>query len=182
MHCRRLVDAVAVLVVAGTLTGCFTLEARLTPDGTADAWLTYFPPRHATRQSERDRFSSPHIRVGTFVNVQHFVRVDLAVDDVTAMASAAGFHGVAVRRTRADGSERLDIMLPGPDAKQRVPIDGALKSNPGAKGPRLTLTLPGRVLETSPGVHVRDNRIKWQTSLAAYRDATTIPVWVRYSM
>jgi hypothetical protein len=182
MRGRRVIDAVALLVVTGTLAGCFTLEARLTPNGDAAAWLTYFPPRHATRESELERFSSAHVRVGTFQNVQRFVRVDLAIDDVTALRDTPGFQGVAVTRTRGDGSERLDVTLPGPDARQRTLIDNALKISPNAKGPRVTLTLPGRVLETSPGIRVRGDRIKWQTSLAAYRAAASIPIWVRYSM
>jgi hypothetical protein len=182
MRARRHVEAIALAALLASLTGCFTVEARLDRNGAASMWLTYFVPRHATQESERARLSSPHVRVGTFREVQRFVRVDLAVDDVTRLATAPAFDGVAVTRTPSDGAERLDIRVPAPDSKQRALIQGALAVNPGSKGPRITLTLPGRVLDASPGIHVRGNRMKWYMSLAAYRDAASTALWVRYSM
>jgi hypothetical protein len=182
MRARRHVEATALVVLLATLTGCFTVEARLDRNLAASMWLTYFAPRHATAETEGERFSSPDVRVGTFFNVRQFVRVDLAVDDVTRLASAPAFHGVVVTRTRSDGVERLDIQVPGPDAKQRALVQGALAMAPKSKGPRITLTLPGRVLDASPGIHVRGDRIKWYMPLAAYRDSTSTALWVRYSM
>jgi len=182
MRVRRHVEATAFAVLLASLTGCFTVEARLDRNAAASMWLTYFAPRHATQESERERMSSPHVRVGTFRNVYQLVRVDLAVDDVTRLATAPAFDGVAVTRTPSDGAERLDIRVPGPDAKQRALVQSALVMAPRSKGPRITLTLPGRVLDTSPGIHVRGNRIKWYMPLAAYRDSTSTALWVRYSM
>src|SRR5258707_14483784 len=130
MRQRRHVEAMALAALLALLTGCFTVEARLDRNAAASMWLTYFAPRHATQESERERLSSPDARVGTFHNVYQFVRVDLAVDDVTRLATAPAFKGVVVTRTPSDGAERLDIQVPGPDAKQRLLVQGALAMAP----------------------------------------------------
>jgi hypothetical protein len=182
MRARRPAEAIALATLLALLSGCFTVEARLDRNAGASMWLTYFPPRHATQETERERLSSPDVRVGTFGNVYRFVRVALAVDDVTRLSTAPAFRGVEVTRTPSGGAERLDIRFPGPDATQRALVESALKLYPKSKGPRITLTLPGRVLDASPGVHIRGHRMKWYMSLAAYHDAASTSLWVRYSM
>src|SRR2546422_2882016 len=133
----RLTGTLAV-AAAGLLAGCFTVDATLRADGSGTIEMAYIPARHATIESETARFSSAHVKVQEVVprEVGAFLRASF--DDVTKLGTAEGFSVVSVTRDRKRDQERLRVVL-----RNATPKEITEEKRPG---PRITITLPGRVL------------------------------------
>jgi hypothetical protein len=168
----RLPPAAGLILLLG-LAGCFTVDATLDANGAGTIDLDYIPDGQATVESETARFSSAHVKVREITPKSDVGAVLKATfDDVTRLSTAPGFRDVRVRRKRKENQERLRITLRNPTPKE-------LKEEP-RPGPRIALTLPGRVLAASRGVAIDGRRITWSMSLREFARSPRVVLGVRY--
>jgi hypothetical protein len=164
----------AVMALVLCLTGCFTADATLNADGSGTIDLEYIPGQeHATIESETARFTSPHVTVRELVprEVGAFLRASF--DDVTKLSTAEGFSTVSVRRDRKRGEERLRIVIRNLTPKELTEEKHA--------GPRVSITLPGRVRAANDGAEIEDRRVTWRVPLLEYARRPLLVLSVRYA-
>ncbi|HWP66717.1 MAG TPA: hypothetical protein VNO26_12465 [Candidatus Limnocylindria bacterium] len=161
---RLAVLAVGLLAVAA---GCVEVDGRLQPNGALELRYTYIPPRHATVKSETARLSSPHVRVERLERDQslpdfppgEFTTAVLAVDDARKLSTAPAF--AAVRIDADLGAGRLAVSLPGMEASARERARTSTDAGVERRALRVTLQLPGSVIETEPPASVSGERATW---------------------
>lgn len=70
-----------LLLASGWLTGCFTADATLDPDGAGTIELTYPLAPNAQVEKEKERFGSPHVTVVSYVpKADHTATVTVKFD------------------------------------------------------------------------------------------------------
>jgi hypothetical protein len=163
--------ALALLVL---LSGCFTADATLEPNGSGTIALEYVPAPDATVDSERARFSSRHVTVRELVPRQVGGFLEASFDDVTQLSSAKGFENVTVARERKHGVERLRVTLRNPSPQEIV--------NPAHPGPRVSISLPGRVLAANGDADISGRRVSWRLPLREWARRPRIMLSVRYAV
>ena len=154
------------------LSGCYTLDASLDRDGSGSLTLDYIPPLHATIDSETARYSSPHITVQSVSPRRGGATLKATFDDVTQLSGAEAFKDLTVVRDRKRGQERLRIRMRNPAPKQ-------IREN-AADDPRVTLTLPGRVLQANASARIEGNRVSWRLPLNEWARSPVTELKVRY--
>jgi len=180
---RARLSASALAALTMFLAGCFTVEGTLDANGSGSLELTYYlwPRRHVTVRGETERFSSEHVTVESLSSIEMTqVVARVRFDDVTRISTAEAFRGVAVSRTRKGGRERLHILIRyplAPEAKETLDRWG-----PRTRGPRVALTLAGRVIDASPSAQVQGHRVVWQIPLEQYTRTEEITLTVRYTV
>jgi hypothetical protein len=170
-HCAHAILAVALLVA---LSGCFTADATLEANGSGTMDLEYIPAPNATLDSERARFTSPHVTVRDLVPRQVGAFLQVSFDDVTKLSTAAGFEILTVRRDRKHGEERLRLMIRNQTPKE-LPDDAR-------PGPRITVTLPGRVLAANQDSEASGRRVSWRLPLRDWARRPRVILSVRYAV
>lgn len=155
-----------------TLSGCFTADATLEANGSGTIDLEYIPRPQATIDSERERFSSPHVIVRDLVPRQGGAFLQVSFDDVTKLPTAAGFDHLTVTRVRKHGEERLRVVMRNSTPKELPDIT--------RPGPRVAMTLPGRVLATNHGAAIAARRVSWSFPLREWARRPRIMLSVRY--
>jgi len=156
------------------LAGCVTVDATLEASGAARVRMAYHAVPDATEALERQRFTSAHVTVESFTLAPGgAVTVVARVDDAANLPTAAAFRDATVKRERKGDEETLTVHL-----VNRTPLE--LK-DAGKPGPKITLTLPGKVLEANENATVSDNVVTWTYGLAAYVKRASIDFVVRYA-
>jgi len=155
------------------LAGCFTVDARLEPDGSGTIEMEYVPGPHATIESETARFTSPHVTVQELAprEVGAFLRARF--DDVTKLPTAEGFSILTITRDRKRGEERLRIVV-----RNSEPKEIAQETRPG---PHITITLPGRVVAANRDAEIEGQRVSWRVPLREYARRSLFMLSVRYA-
>lgn len=157
-----------VLALAlGALSGCLTATATLQADGTGSLEYTYFPPKHATQRSERARLGSPHVRVESLRGGTNTM-ARLTFDDVTKLPTAEAFRDLRVERRRAGDVEELRLVVPPmPEHLRKATLESP--PPPGKdRGPEISLTVPGPVVEATPAGRIADRTVAWSISLLEF--------------
>jgi hypothetical protein len=162
------------LALAFGLAGCVTIDGTLEPSGAARVRMTYHTVPNATEGLERRRFTSPHVTVESFsMAVGGEATVVVRADDAANLSSVPAFRDSTVKRERKDGNEVLTIQL-----VNQKPLDIA---DAGKPGPKITLTLPGKIVEANEGATISGNVVTWTYGLAAYVKRPSIDLVVRYA-
>jgi hypothetical protein len=164
----------ALAVLGSLLAGCFTVEGLLRADGSGTVDLTYVPGKHATIDSETARFTSAHVKVQSVEPVPGGARVRAEFDDVTKLSTAAGFRVVTVVRRRRGGREALKLVVRNPQPKRF--------EDHGEPWPRISLTLPGRVVAATSAAEIAGDRVTWKIPIAAYVSRPRIAVSARWTV
>ena len=178
---RRTVPLVVTLAVA--LAGCFSVDGTLAADGSGRFRLTYFIDRHATFRGETRRFTSQHVQLESVHGIGNRQAIaEIRFDDVTKLGSAEAFRDVEVTRAREGGAESLRLVIRNSyDAAQRDALARQANENPAFVGPRVTLALPGPVLEASPDAQIDGAQVTWRVPLERYARADQMELSVRWA-
>jgi hypothetical protein len=157
------------------LFACVTVEGTLGADGAGTVVMEYPVSPNTTERLERRRFTSSHITIDSFeIRPDRKARVKLSLADAAKLSTAEMFRGVTVTRMRTGEEERLTIRVVNPVSKQI--------EDDGRPGPKISLTLPGKVLEANRGARFEENRVTWQFSLADYVKDKTTELTARYTV
>jgi len=162
----------ALVAVSLGLAGCFEVDATLDRNGSGTLQMTYVPMPHATIDSDKAKFSSPHVTVQSITPSEKGTVLKAAFDDVTRLSTAEGFRPVTVRRERVGNGERLRILIQNP---KPVP------SSETGPVSRFAITLPGRVQFANRDAEVRDNRVVWRVPLEQFVSHRFTKLSVRYA-
>jgi len=166
-------SGLALALVVG-LAGCVTIDGTLEASGAARVRMTYHTVPNATEGVERRRFTSSHVTVESFTMAPGGeATVIVRADDAANLPSADAFRDATVKRERKDGNEVLTIQLVN---QKPLTIPDA-----GKPGPKITLTLPGKVVEANEGATVSGNVVTWSYALAAYVQRPSIDLVARYA-
>ena len=154
------------------LSGCVVCWAILKADGSGMLEVTYEPPQQATEESIAADFSSPHVTVDSVtISPDHKAVVRAHFDDITKLSTAAWFGPVSITRTRERDEESLTIVLRHNPAEPK---------DPDAEGPRLSITLPGRILAANKDAEVTGNRVVWRYTQGEFSRVQNRELTVRY--
>ncbi len=149
-------------------SGCLTAEGTLEGSGTGTLSLSYKGPPGVTEASQRVLLEAPGVTVESVsVSADRIVSAKLKVTDLAGIGKTKLLKDAAVTKTAEGGDEVLTITYTNPPAREV-----ADKSLPG---PKLTLTLPGPVVEANEKAVVAGNRVTWSFTLA---DWVVKPKWV----
>lgn len=169
---RAIVRAAMLAALSAWLSGCLVGWGVLQPDGSGMLELTYTAGEQATEESEAMLFRSPHLTIQSLTIGQgRRAVVRLAFDDVTTLSTAAWFRGATITRSREGREERLHVVID----HERWDV-----AEEGRPGPRISITLPGRIVEANEPAEVTRNRVVWSYTLAEFLAQTRIPLHVRY--
>jgi len=159
---RGLVWSALFVLSTGWLAGCFTADATLEPDGAGTIELTYPLMPNAQIEKEKARFSSPHVTLVSYTpKPDHTATVSVKFDDATKLSTADGFKQVDVTRSREGDAERLRLLVRNPNVNP-------VAKDEGKDGPRVTLRLPGKVLEANRKGELAGDRVTWHVPLVEY--------------
>lgn len=155
------------------LAGCITVDGSLKADGSGTVEVTYQVSRTSTETLEKRRFASPQVKLESFAMKRDGTAVaKLSFDDPAKMSTLEIFRGVSIKRERDGEEERLTITRTNPDAKEG--------KDQGQPGPKINLTLPGKVLEANRNAKVDANHVAWSFGLAGFLEEKTIVLTARY--
>jgi len=169
---RSVVRAALATILAAFLSGCVVCWGILEPNGSGMLEVTYPPPKDATRETVTRDFSSAHVTVDsvTMTDDRNAV-VRLHFDDVTKLSTAPWFRPVDISRTRTGNEETLRIVLRHRQGET---------DNPEADGPRISITLPGRIIEANKDAEVTGNRVVWRYTRGEFSSGKDRELVVRY--
>jgi hypothetical protein len=163
----------AIILLAIT-AGCVTVDGTLKPDGSGTLGLVYRTPAKATEASERQRFTSGHVKVDSLtLKSGGTTTLKVSFDDVTKLSTASGFKDVTVVRSPEEGAEKVTVTLKNPN-----PVD--IKDDT-PHGPTFNFTLPGRVLEANRNATVIGDRVTWTFGLREYAKQSSVDLVTRYA-
>ena len=166
------VGLLAAVVVC--LAGC-DIDGTLKADGSGKVEMTYLTQPNTTEVLERRRFTSDHVTVDSIkLNADRTATVRAGFDDVTRLSTAEGFKTVSVTRTREGGNERLTV-------KVTNKLHGAVKEDSSKPGTKISLALPGNVLEANRAATIAENRVTWSFTFAEWLKDEIVELTVRYA-
>jgi|SRR5262245_1172199 len=168
----RAVRAVPLAVLLLCSSGCLVCWGILNPDGSGMLEITYDPPKGATQESLTADFSSAHVAVESLtLGTDRRAVVRVHFDDVTKLSTAPWFAPVSVSRTREGNDETVRIVLK--HAPGKFP-------DPQADGPRISLTVPGRIIDANKDAEVTDDRVVWRYTMGEFNSGQERELVVRY--
>ena len=148
--------SVALLAVAAV--GCLTADGTLERDGTGTLALTYKGPPGATEATQRALLEAPGVTVESVsVSADHTIAATLKVTDLAGIAKTKLLRSATVTRTSQGEDEVLTITYTNPPGR---PL--ADKSLPG---PKIKITLPGKVVEANEKGVVEGSTVTWSFPL-----------------
>ena len=157
----------SVALLAVVAAGCLTADGTLERDGTGTLALTYKGAHGATEASQRALLEAPGVAVESVsVSADRTVSATLEVTDLAGIAKTKLLQKATVTRTSRGEDEVLTITFANPPAQ--APADK------GLPGPKLKITLPGKVGEANEKAVVEGNTVAWSFSLA---DWLAKPKW-----
>jgi hypothetical protein len=170
---RTLVSVLALGALVSWVTGCITIDGTLRADGTGTLSLSYIAPPGSTETSLRELLTAPGITITSLtLGTDRKVSATLGVDDLAAIGKTALFRNVTVSKTAEGEDEVLTIKT------QHQPKTLSDRSIPG---PKIGITLPGKVIEANEKATVDGSHVEWSDGPLA--DWLARPTWeltVRY--
>jgi hypothetical protein len=162
--------ALAAIVAGGV--GCITVDGTLEADGSANVSLTYAVPPGTTEVSQRYVLTAPGVTIQSLtVAPDHTVSARLHLDDPSALGNTNLFKDVKISR-RTEGKD-------GVLAIEVTTIDKPV-DNKKLPGPKINITLPGKVLEASEHAVVDGTHVHWEFTLADFLARKTWNLTTRY--
>lgn len=164
--------AALIAALSAWTSGCVVFWGILNADGSGMFELTYGPPPGSTPETVAASFRSPHVTVESATITPDWQAVVRAkFDDITQLSSAPWFGPVTITRTRDGREERLRIVL----HHSRSDAD-----DQGREGPRISITLPGKIVEANKNAEMTGNRVVWRYTLAEFNRESPRELTVRY--
>jgi hypothetical protein len=161
-----------VLLGALALAGCVTVDGVLKADGSGALDVTYDTLPSSAAATEKQRFTSSQVKLESLTLTGQTVHAKLSFDDPAKLSTLEYFQRVRIKRQRQADEERLVIMH-----RNRNP---AAVKDQGKPGPRINLTLPGKVRSANRGATVDGNRVTWSIKLVDLLKEKTLVLKARY--
>lgn len=164
--------SVALSCLLATLASCITLDGTLRADGSGTLEIVYRVLPTSTERIERRRFTSPDVTLESLkVNDDSTAVARLAFEDPAKLSTLEMLRSLKVVRQREGDEERLTITVTN--------TTKAIQDE-GKPGPRIHLTLPGKVLEANRNATIEATRVTWRFGLAEFINQKTVDLTARY--
>lgn len=161
-----------------TASGCFTLDLTLKADGSGSLEYGYpSPGKASTEASEKARFSSTDFTAESVTLAPgKAATVKGTFKDVAKVGNSPVFKGNSASRVRDGNTETLTLVLNNPDSHP----DPA----PGMIDPKITLHLPGKVLEARPSATatITDQQVVWAMPIKDFYTNKKLELVVKYQI
>lgn len=168
----RALSALALAVLATCLGGCLTADGTLEKDGTGTLALSFQAPERFNEEGVRGLLAAPGVTVASLaVAADRAVSAKLKVADVAAISKMPLLKNVTVTDVAEGDARVLTIKTTNPDKTEKD------KTKPG---PKIRLTLPGKVLEASAPGKTDGNKVEWSFTLAEWFEQKTQTLRARY--
>jgi hypothetical protein len=168
----RALSALALAVLATCIGGCLTADGTLQRDGTGTLALSFQAPEGANEAAMRALVTAPGVTVESFTQAaDRTVSAKLKVADVAAISKIPLLKNVTVTDAAEGDARVLTIKTANPDKTEKD------KTLPG---PKIRLTLPGKVLEASAPGKTDGNKVEWSFTLAEWLEQKTQTLRARY--
>ena len=163
---------VAAVWLLTALAGCVSIDGVLKPDGSGTLEVVYGVLPTSTEGLERRRFASPSVTLESLkLNGDGTATAKLSFDDPAKLSTLEMFRSVKITRQREKDEERVTITV----KNQGTPV-----KDEGKPGPRIHLTLPGKVLQANRGATVDGNSVTWRFGLAEFVNQREVEITARY--
>ncbi len=170
---RSLGIAAVLAALSAWTCGCVVCWGILNADGSGMFEINYGPPPGATPESVKAQFQSPHVKVeSAAITPEGRAVVRATFDDITQISSAPMLGAVSIARARIGREERLSIVL----HHSRADADDT-----GREGPRISITLPGKIIEANKNAEITGNRVVWRYTLNEFNRESPRELTVRYA-
>lgn len=167
--CALRLIAFAAIAVCGI--GCLTADGVLDADGGGTLSVVYPVPAATTEVSQRYLLQAPGVTVESLtISPDHTASAKLRMADVSALGKTVMFKDVKVTRSTEGSNGVLTVEITTIDK----PID---KDVPG---PKIGITLPGKVLEASESGVVAGTHVQWNFPLSQFLARKTWTLKARY--
>jgi hypothetical protein len=168
----RALGPALLAAIAMALAGCVTIDGTLEADGSGTVEVTYPVTPNSSESREKNRFAAPHVAIESLAfHDDGTATARLTFDDPAKLSAVELFRSAAISRRREGDEERLLIAI---TSKVTTIKDEA------KPGPRITITLPGPVLEANHNATIDGNRLTWRFGLAEFLRERTIELTARY--
>jgi hypothetical protein len=168
---RRIAWAIVFCLVCGT-SGCITVDGTLASDGTGWVTVRYTAPRGATEASQRLLLGSSGLPLESLsIGADRMLSATLSFTDVTDVGDIPVFENTTVAQA-SQGDDRVVTI-----------VVSKLQKVPGAAdvaGPRIRLTLPGDIVEATPGSTIDGEHVEWSFTVADWTARPTQELRARY--
>jgi hypothetical protein len=169
---RDVLSRCALAVLLSLAAGCITVEGTLRADGTGTMSLSYVAPPGATETSQRGLLTAPGITIQSLtLGADRAFSAVLGVDDVAAINKTPLFRAVTVTQAAQGDDQILTIKVIGQAKSVKD------KSIPG---PKIGITLPGKVVEANEGAKVDGAHVTWSFTLADWLSRASWELTARY--
>jgi hypothetical protein len=169
---RALLSVLTLGALVSWLAGCITIDGTLRADGTGTLSLSYVAPPGSTEASQRELLKAPGITIKSLtLGDDRKFSATLGVDDLAAIGKTALFRNVTVTTTTEGDDQVLTIkMLNQPKTLHDRSVPG----------PKIGITLPGKVIEANEKATVDGSHVEWSFPLADWVARPTWELTVRY--
>lgn len=170
---RRAIAALPVAVLAIVTAGCLTADGTLQRDGTGTLALSFKAPPGSNEAAQRELLTAPGVAVESLTQgADRMVSATLKVTDLAGIGKTKLLQGVTVTKAALGEDETLTITGKNPPGRNVKD-----KSIPG---PKVKLTLPGKVVEANEQGVVDGNTVTWSFTLVDWLTRSTWELRVRY--
>jgi hypothetical protein len=160
------------VLVAACVSGCLTADGTLAPDGSGTFTVSYKAPPGATEASLRPLLMAPGATVESFTLADdRTVTGKVKVADLATINKMPLFKNVTVTRTAEGDDQVLTVKATNPPKS----VDDKTLA-----GPKIEITLPGKVLEASEPGKIDGKRVTWSFTLAEWYARKTVELEARY--
>jgi hypothetical protein len=159
--------------MATQLSGCLTADGELAADGTGTLTLTYQAGPGATAASERLRVEAAGITVDSVTLAGGMITAKLRVANLAALSKTILLKDTAVALVSDGAAQKLTI-------KSRVPGNLKKPDDASIPGPKVRLTLPGKVLDANEHGLVDGKTVQWSFPLRTWLDRASWELVARF--
>jgi hypothetical protein len=164
---------VAVILTMAPLAGCLTADGTLGADGTGTLSLGYGVLPGTTEASQRERLKAEGVTVESLTVSGDRVSAKLGVSDLAGLGKTALLKDTIVSTSDDANVRTLKIAVRTPDPAPKV-------SDKTKPGPKIRLTLPGKVLDANEQGVVADRTVQWTFTLADWVGKSAWELRVRF--
>jgi hypothetical protein len=162
---RGVLPALALAALA-CITGCITVDGTLLADGSGTLTLSYVAPPGSTEASQRELLKAPGITIkSATLDADRKFSASLDVADLAAITKTTVFRNVTVTTTAQGDDQVLTI---------KVVHEPKVLRDKTLPGPKVGITLPGKVAEANENGVVDGAHVEWTIPLA---DFLSRPAW-----
>jgi hypothetical protein len=165
-----------VLIALVALAGCFTVDAKVEPNGSSTMTAVIPFTGETSIEAERKRVQSPHVVVESAEAKDGQATMKFKVDDVRKLNTSRLFENVTVTLDEKDGTTHLVAKVVPDEVWRNIPDKGF---DVLGKEVRISVEVPGAVTDTNAQER-KPNAVTWKIPSTQFFRAKQTELKVSY--